>query len=136
MNIIKYPARADWKTITVRPHIDMSKLNATVSEVLNDIRANGDEAVKRYEQKFDHVELHELQVSESELHESQHLVSDDLRQALMLAHDNIRKFHEAQAFRPIRVQTAPGVECWQKSVAIEKVGLYIPGGTAPSFLPF
>ena len=133
MNIIKYPARADWKTITVRPHIDMSKLNATVSEVLNDIRANGDEAVKRYEQKFDHVELHELQVSESELHEAQHLVSDDLRQALMLAHDNIRKFHEAQAFRPIRVQTAPGVECWQKSVAIEKVGLYIPGGTAPLF---
>ena len=133
MNIIKYPARADWKTITVRPHIDMSKLNATVSEVLNDIRANGDEAVKRYEQKFDHVELHELQVSESELHEAQHLVSDDLRQALMLAHDNIRKFHEAQAFRSIRVQTAPGVECWQKSVAIEKVGLYIPGGTAPLF---
>ena len=133
MNIIKYPARADWKAITVRPHIDMSKLNATVSEVLNDIRANGDEAVKRYEQKFDHVELHELQVSESELHEAQHLVSDDLRQALMLAHDNIRKFHEAQAFRPIRVQTAPGVECWQKSVAIEKVGLYIPGGTAPLF---
>ena len=133
MNIIKYPARADWKTITVRPHIDMSKLNATVSEVLNDIRANGDEAVKRYEQKFDHVELHNLHVSESELHEAQHLVSDDLRQALMLAHDNIRKFHEAQAFRPIRVQTAPGVECWQKSVAIEKVGLYIPGGTAPLF---
>ena len=133
MNIIKYPARADWKTITVRPHIDMSKLNATVSEVLNDIRANGDEAVKRYEQKFDHVELHELQVSESELHEAQHLVSDDLRQALTLAHDNIRKFHEAQTFRPIRVQTAPGVECWQKSVPIEKVGLYIPGGTAPLF---
>ena len=133
MNIIKYPARDDWKTITVRPHIDMSKLNATVSEVLNDIRANGDEAVKRYEQKFDHAELHELQVSKSELHEAQHLVSDDLRQALMLAHDNIRKFHEAQAFQPIRVQTAPGVECWQKSVAIEKVGLYIPGGTAPLF---
>ena len=133
MNIIKYPARADWKTITVRPHIDMSKLNATVSEVLNDIRANGDKAVKRYEQKFDHVELHELQVSESELHEAQHLVSDDLRQALTLAHDNIRKFHEAQTFRPIRVQTAPGVECWQKSVPIEKVGLYIPGGTAPLF---
>ena len=133
MNIIKYPARKDWKYITTRPHIDMSKLNATVSGVLDDIRENGDEAVKRYELKFDHVGLHGLQVGESEILEAQHLISNDLRCALKLAHNNIYKFHKAQTFQSIHIQTAPGVECWQKSVAIEKVGLYIPGGTAPLF---
>lgn len=133
MNIIKYPAHSDWKSITVRPHIDMSQLNATVSSVLNDIKDNGDEAVRRYEQKFDHTQLDNLQVTEDELHEAQHLVSNDLKQALKLAHDNIHKFHEAQKFQTVRVTTAPGVECWQKSVPIEKVGLYIPGGTAPLF---
>lgn len=133
MNIIKYPAHSDWKSITVRPHIDMSQLNATVSSVLNDIKDNGDEAVRRYEQKFDHAQLDSLQVTEDELHEAQHLVSNDLKQALKLAHDNIHKFHEAQKFQTVRVTTAPGVECWQKSVPIEKVGLYIPGGTAPLF---
>ena len=133
MNIIKYPAHSDWKSITVRPHIDMSQLNATVSSVLNDIKDNGDEAVRRYEQKFDHAQLNSLQVTEDELHEAQHLVSNDLKQALKLAHDNIHKFHEAQKFQTVRVTTAPGVECWQKSVPIEKVGLYIPGGTAPLF---
>lgn len=133
MNIIKYPAHSDWKSITVRPHIDMSQLNATVSSVLNDIKDNGDEAVRRYEQKFDHAQLNSLQVTEDELHEAQHLVSNDLKQALKLAHDNIHKFHEAQKFQTVRVTTATGVECWQKSVPIEKVGLYIPGGTAPLF---
>lgn len=133
MNIIKYPARSDWKSITVRPHIDMSQLNATVSAVLDDIKANGDEAVRRYEQKFDHAQLDGLLVSESELAEAQHLVNNDLKQALKLAHDNIHKFHAAQKFQTVRVQTAPGVECWQKSIPIEKVGLYIPGGTAPLF---
>lgn len=119
--------------ITVRPHIDMSQLNATVEGVLNDIKNCGDEAVKRYELKFDHAEMHDLLVSESEMQEALNVVSEDLMNALKLAHKNIHAFHAAQQFKEIRVETAPGVECWQKSVPIEKVGLYIPGGTAPLF---
>ena len=119
--------------ITVRPHIDISQLNATVEGVLNDIKNCGDEAVKRYELKFDHAEMHDLLVSESEMQEALNVVSEDLMNALKLAHKNIHAFHAAQQFKEIRVETAPGVECWQKSVPIEKVGLYIPGGTAPLF---
>ena len=113
--------------------MDVSQLNATVAAVLNDIRANGDEAVKAYEEKFDHVVLEELAVSEQEIDEAISMVSEDLLASLRLAHHNIAAFHEAQRYEGIRVETAPGVSCWQKSVPIEKVGLYIPGGTAPLF---
>ena len=133
MNIIKYPAREDWKQIVTRPHIDTSHLNATVSEVIDDIRLHGDEAVKRYESKFDHVDLDTLRVTQAELDNARSLVSDDLWEALQTAHRNIEKFHAAQKFHEVRVETAPGVECWQKAVPIESVGLYIPGGTAPLF---
>ena len=119
--------------IVERPHLDVSQLNATVAAVLNDIRANGDEAVKAYEEKFDHVVLEELAVSEQEIDEAISMVSEDLLASLRLAHHNIAAFHEAQRYEGIRVETAPGVSCWQKSVPIEKVGLYIPGGTAPLF---
>ena len=133
MNIIKYPAREEWAQIVERPHMDVTELNATVASVLADIRQRGDEAVKGYELKFDHVDLESLAVSEQEMAEAEALVTADLRQAIELAHDNIHKFHEAQRFRAKKVETQPGVVCWQKSVAIEKVGLYIPGGTAPLF---
>jgi len=133
VNIIKYPAREEWAQIVERPHMDVTELNATVASVLADIRQRGDEAVKGYELKFDHVDLESLAVSEQEMAEAEALVTADLRQAIELAHDNIHKFHEAQRFRAKKVETQPGVVCWQKSVAIEKVGLYIPGGTAPLF---
>ncbi|MBQ8711690.1 MAG: histidinol dehydrogenase [Prevotella sp.] len=133
MNIIKYPARSEWASIVERPHLDVTELNQTVANVLADIKVRGDEAVKGYELKFDHIDLDTLAVSEKELEEAESLISDDLRQALELAHENIRKFHESQRFRSKKVETQPGVVCWQKSVAIEKVGLYIPGGTAPLF---
>ena len=133
MNIIKYPARSEWASIVERPHLDVTELNQTVANVLADIKARGDEAVKGYELKFDHIDLDTLAVSEKELEEAESLISDDLRQALELAHENIKKFHESQRFRSKKVETQPGVVCWQKSVAIEKVGLYIPGGTAPLF---
>ena len=133
MQIIKYPAQAEWKEIVERPHLDVSELNAVVEGVLNDIRTNGDEAVKRYEAKFDHVELGTLAVSEKEIADARQLISQELYDALVMAHDNIARFHEAQAFLGKKIETAPGVTCWQKSVAIEKVGLYIPGGTAPLF---
>ena len=133
MRIIRYPERNEWPKIVERPHLDVSQLNATVAAVLNDIRANGDEAVKAYEEKFDHVVLEELAVSEQEIDEAISMVSEDLLASLRLAHHNIAAFHEAQRYEGIRVETAPGVSCWQKSVPIEKVGLYIPGGTAPLF---
>ena len=133
MNIIKYPSQEDWKSIVERPHLDVSQLNATVAGVLADVKARGDEAVKDYEQKFDHACLSSLSVSEEEMAEAEHLVSAELKQAIELAHHNIYKFHEAQLFHGKKVETQPGVVCWQKSVPIERVGLYIPGGTAPLF---
>lgn len=133
MKIIRYPARSEWPTLIERPHLDVSQLNETVSAVLSDVRANGDEAVKRYEQQFDHARLDTLAVSEAEIDEAMTLISAELKAALELAHHNILQFHASQRFEGQPIETAPGVVCWQKSVAIEKVGLYIPGGTAPLF---
>ena len=133
MNIIKYPEREQWAEIVERPHMDVSQLNDTVAAVLADIRQRGDEAVKGYELKFDHVDLNELAVSDAEMKAAEQLVSLELKDAIVLAHANIKKFHESQRFKGKKVETQPGVVCWQKAVAIEKVGLYIPGGTAPLF---
>lgn len=133
MNVILYPKQEEWGEIVKRPHLDVSQLTATVQEVLNDVKANGDDAVKRYEEKFDHVKLSSLAVTPEEMEEANTLVPDELKDALRLAHQNIAKFHEAQKFEGKKIETAPGVTCWQKSVPIQKVGLYIPGGTAPLF---
>ena len=133
MRIERYPDESQWGELSRRPLMDMSSLTATVQSVLDDIRAHGDEAVLRYEEKFDHVRLSSLRVSEEEMAEAESLVSSELKAALELAHSNIHRFHSAQIFEGIRTETQPGVVCWQKSVAIERVGLYIPGGTAPLF---
>lgn len=133
MNIIKYPAPSDWASIVARPHIDMTHLNDTVSKVIDEIRQGGDAAVKKYEKEFDHVELDSLLVSKDEMRAAQKHIPADLWNAMQLAHENIRKFHAAQQFNEIKVETAPGVVCWQKAIPIERVGLYIPGGTAPLF---
>ena len=133
MNIIINPDKAQYATLLARPHHDASDLNSIVAQVLADIRQNGDEAIRRYELKFDKVQLDDLAVSPAEMTEASDLVTPELRNAIQQAHDNIARFHQAQQMSPIRVETQPGVECWQQSVAIEKVGLYIPGGTAPLF---
>ena len=133
MNIIRYPKRSEWHKIVERPHLDVSQLNETVASVLADVRLRGDEAVKGYELKFDHVDLPTLEVTKGEMEEAEKLVSQDLKEAIQLAHANIKTFHESQRFHSKKVETRPGVTCWQKSVPIEKVGLYIPGGTAPLF---
>ncbi len=133
MKIYRYPQQGEWDAILQRPHLDLSQLHATVKDVLDDIRARGDEAVKAYEAKFDHVTLETLAVSAQEMDEAEGLLDDDLKAAIRLAHDNIHAFHAAQQFEGKRIETRPGVMCWQKSVPIEKVGLYIPGGTAPLF---
>ena len=133
MRIIKYPNRSEWKSLLTRPQKDQKDLSALVQAVLDRIKAEGDAAVKDYERQFDHVELDTLQVSEAEMEEAEALVSDELKDALRLAHANIETFHAAQRFESKKVETQPGVVCWQKAVPIEKVGLYIPGGTAPLF---
>ena len=133
MRIYRFPEKQAWSEIVARPHLDVSQLNATVASVLADVKARGDEAVKAYEEKFDHAVLTALAVTDEEISEAEQLVSDDLKAAIRLAHHNIKVFHESQRFVGQHVETQPGVVCWQKSVPIERVGLYIPGGTAPLF---
>ena len=116
-----------------RPRLDLTQLNTTVKEVLADVKARGDQAVKEYELKFDKADLQSLAVTEEEMDEAEKLVSNELRDAITLAHHNIKVFHLSQRFVGQKVETQEGVTCWQKSVAIERVGLYIPGGTAPLF---
>ena len=133
MKVIRYPERAEWTSLLERPHIDMTALYATVNTVLADVRTRGDRAVLDYEEKFDRVRLSSLQVTEAEMEAAEQLVPEELKDALRQAERNIATFHEAQRFQGKKIETAPGVVCWQKAVPIEKVGLYIPGGTAPLF---
>lgn len=133
MKIYKYPSREEWKELTERPHLDVSQLNSTVADVLKNIRENGDKAVKEYEEKFDQASLETLAVTAEEIENALKEVPAELLDSLRLAHKNIETFHKAQQFVGEKVETAPGVTCWQKSVPIERVGLYIPGGTAPLF---
>lgn len=133
MDIVLYPKEGEYEALLRRPHKDATDLHSIVSRVLKDVRRGGDSAVLEYEQKFDHVQLQALAVSQAEMEQAETMLSDNLKAAIRLAHSNISRFHEAQRMTPIRVETAPGVDCWQKSVPIERVGLYVPGGTAPLF---
>jgi histidinol dehydrogenase len=133
MKIIQYPSCEEWRALVTRPEINVETLRGTVNEVLSRIKAEGDAAVLDYEERFDKVRLASLAVTEAEMDEAEALVPDDLKQSIALALKNIRTFHETQRFQGQRVTTAEGVTCWQKAIAIDKVGLYIPGGTAPLF---
>ena len=133
MKIFRYPTKETWGELLKRPTLDVEALRGTVSEVLQRVRTEGDRAVKEYEEKFDKVQLASLSVTPEEIAEGVARVSPELKSAIELAHANIEKFHTAQRFEGKPVETRPGVTCWQKAVAIEKVGLYIPGGTAPLF---
>lgn len=133
MKIYRFPTFEEYNGIVARPHLDTSELNATVTAVLSDVKERGDAAVRDCEARFDHVSLGGLLVGKEEIRKAMKVVDPELLDAIRLAYSNISKFHNAQKIEPSRVVTAPGVECWQKCVAIEKVGLYIPGGTAPLF---
>ena len=133
MKIYIYPNKEELAALLKRPVRDASELNATVSAVLQDVKERGDEAVREYEERFDKVCLSELAVTETEMLAAEASVGEELKQAIRLAHQNIEQFHAAQRFVGEHIQVTEGVECWQKSVAIERVGLYIPGGTAPLF---
>ena len=133
MILISNPDKSQWQEILKRPVMNTENLFDTVRSVIDRVKEEGDRAVRDYEEKFDKVVLASLAVSEEEQQEAENLVSEDLKAAIRLAKQNIETFHAAQRFEGKKVQTQPGVTCWQKAVAIEKVGLYIPGGTAPLF---
>jgi len=133
MQTIKYPQKNNWAQILTRPTFDNSTLIETVQTILNDVCKRGDEAVKEYGLKFDKIQLADLQVPENEIREAEQRVSEDLKAAIRQAKKNIETFHSSQKLEIKKIETTPGVVCWQKPVAIEKVGLYIPGGTAPLF---
>jgi len=133
MNIIEFPSENELPILLTRPAIDTTQLNKVVSDILQSVKSGGDESVKDFELKFDKVQLDNLLVSEKEIAEAESLVTDDLKQAIQLAKQNIYTFHSAQNVELPKVETVRGVTCWQKAIPIEKVGLYIPGGTAPLF---
>ena len=133
MKIYKYPKESEWAELLRRPTKDATVLNDTVASVLREVRERGDSAVREFEEKFDKVSLQSLAVTEEEMNEAETLVSTELKKALELAHRNIHTFHASQKFEGKKCQVTDGVTCWQKSVPIERVGLYIPGGTAPLF---
>ena len=133
MNVIRYPKKESWAEILARPTLDTKFLEKTVANILQDVRQHGDVALKHCARHFDKVELDEFLVTEAEFTEAEKNVSSELKAAINQAKSNIEKFHTAQKDEPQIIETTTGVFCWRKSVAIEKVGLYIPAGTAPLF---
>lgn len=133
MKLIKYPVKENWKEILQRPSINSTSLQDNVKLVLNDVRQNGDSAVKKYTQQFDAVILNDFIVTEEEINKAANLLTTELKAAIQTAADNIKIFHQKQVSNTEVIETMPGIQCWRKSVGIERVGLYIPGGTAPLF---
>lgn len=133
MKIHIHPETKDLPKILQRPTMEANHLEDIVSEVLNDVKDNGDVALKKYTARFDGVDLENLKVTETEIADAVQLIGEDLRMAIQTAKNNIEKFHERQVLKTEVIETMPEVTCWRKSVGIEKVGLYIPGGTAPLF---
>ena len=133
MRLIKHPSESEWPVLQERSEIDVTTLFATVQAVLDSVRYEGDVAVRHYGYLYDKVDLDDFLVKQEEIDEAESALTDDLKSAIRLAHSNIETFHSSQVFPELTVETMPGVTCRQKAVPIEKVGLYIPGGTAPLF---
>ena len=133
MKTITNPQRKDWNKILERPTKTVDDIEKTVNQIFDEVKLNGDVAIKTYTQKFDGVSIENTLVSEQEIQEAIALVSEDLKNAIAVAKENITKFHAAQKTDTIFVETTKGVACWQEKRPIQKVGLYIPGGTAPLF---
>ena len=122
-----------WNALLKRPAFDVASLNEKVSAILQKIKTNGDAAVRDFTQRFDGVSLDDFIVGEAEKKAVEHALSDALKTAIQTAANNIKTFHQKQISLPEKIETTPGIQCWRKSVGIEKVGLYIPGGSAPLF---
>ncbi|MDQ4119982.1 MAG: histidinol dehydrogenase [Acidobacteriota bacterium] len=133
MQVIRYPEKSEWKDIVRRPTFETASLESIVTSILDDVKLNGDSALRRYTARFDKAEIEDFAVSESEFDEAENSISAELKQAILHAKENLEKFHRSQIEKPEKIETTPGVVCWRESRAIERVGLYIPGGTAPLF---
>ncbi|HRH12177.1 MAG TPA: histidinol dehydrogenase, partial [Bacteroidia bacterium] len=133
IKILKYPSEKELQSALKRPIINDQDLEKSVSEILNAVRKDGDKAVKKFALKFDAVNLKNTLASKEEIIKAIEVVSPELKKAMKVAYNNIYKFHEAQKEKVQKIETSPGVVCWRKSVGIERVGLYIPGGSAPLF---
>ena len=127
------PERDQWAEIIQRPAVNNEELAGIVTDILKDVKQNGEAAIKKYCLQFDKVQLDDLKVNELEIVEAVSMVDDELKNAVQIAKANIEKFHLSQKEEIKKIETSEGVSCWRKAVAIEKVGLYIPGGTAPLF---
>lgn len=127
------PGKADWQEFLKRPAVNLEDVEHTVDQIFSEVRSRGDEAVAKYTQLFDGIVPQELEASAEEIRAAEAVVSEELKQAVQVAKNNIEKFHSAQKVERVYVETLPGVECWQEKRPIQKVGLYIPGGTAPLF---
>lgn len=133
MKFVSYPKIEDWQDLLKRPTQTVEDIEDTVKQIFSEVDSKGDEAIKKYTELFDGIKLNQLEVSNLEIKESESLVSEELKQAITLAKSNIELFHKAQRTQKIEVETTQGVRCWQEKRPIQKVGLYIPGGTAPLF---
>ncbi|MCH2234228.1 MAG: histidinol dehydrogenase [Crocinitomicaceae bacterium] len=133
MNVIEKPKKESWGELSQRPTLDEKDLTNVISEIFENVNLKGDSALFEYALKFDGVDLVSLIPTQEEVNQARGLVSEELKQAIDIAKNNIEKFHASQASKVVKVSTTDGVECWQKSVGIDKVGIYIPGGTAPLF---
>ncbi len=133
MEVFRHPPPASWPELLKRPVRDSRVLESQVSAIIEKVRAGGDDALRQLTLEFDKTVITDLRVSEEEISKALTSLDPDLKKAIQVAIDNITKFHEQQLTVEARVETMPGVECWRKSIGIERVGLYIPGGTAPLF---
>ena len=134
MEILRYPDRQQWPSLCQRALASQAaEVKSIVADIIGHVKSRGDEAIREYEQRFTGATINSLKVSDREIAEAEQLVSNDIKQAIIAANDNIARFHAAQKMRPITVETAPGITCSQKAIPITKVGLYIPGGNSPLF---
>ena len=133
MKVIKNPLKTNWSELTKRPEIERNQLNQIVSDIMSNVKENGDQAIFEYTAQFDKAKLSSLLVTDQEMESAKSIVSKELKDAIAVAKRNIEIFHNSQKSTDSIVETTPGVQCWRKSVGIEKVGLYIPGGSAPLF---
>ena len=133
MQYIKYPEKEIWRQLIKRPVADILSLEIKVKKIIEKVKATGDKALHKYAKEFDKIKIKKLNVTTDEITAASALISDDLKDSIQLAKQNIEKFHYSQQEEIKIIETMPGIQCWRKSAAIEKVGLYIPGGSAPLF---
>lgn len=133
MNVFTNPSKESWSSLCERPQLELGFLESSVRNILNRVKHSGDEALRELTLQFDKIQLGNIQADAQEVNEASTMLTEQLKQAIQKAATNIKKFHAAQKREPMQVETMPGVTCWRKGVAIDKVGIYIPGGTAPLF---